>query len=193
MTENERLRNPKLMINTCQWQKLKSLYLERHRIDLGPNRTTKVQSYISEVPLSWLASNCVTTNFFFPSAGPSPAKKRRSHNESTGKLELTIPKTPSLETRSRKRDHHIISQAELDEMELEEIKKWVFLPPASEGWREVIFSLCVSVHTRGGGYLPSGWWGGYLLSGLDGGGGTYLPGGGGVPTLRSGQGGYLPR
>ena len=87
-----------------------------------------------------------------------------------------------------------------------------FLPPASEGWREVIFSLCVSVHTQGGAYLPggyllrSGWgvptfpglgggylpsrWGGYLLSGLDGGvptqvwmGGTYL-----------GRGrGYLPR
>ena len=29
-----------------------------------------------------------------------------------------------------------------------------FLPPASEGWREVIFSVCVSVH-RGG--TPSSW------------------------------------
>ena len=61
--------------------------------------------------------------FFSLFTGPSPAKKRRSHTEAAGKLELTIPKTPSLETRSRKRDHHIISQAELDEMELEEIKK----------------------------------------------------------------------
>ena len=59
--------------------------------------------------------------FSFP--GPSPAKKRRSSGDPAGKPELTIPKTPSLQTRSRKRDHHIISQAELDEMELEEIKK----------------------------------------------------------------------
>ena len=62
-----------------------------------------------------------------------------------------------------------------------------------------IFSLFVCPHP--GGYLPSRWWGGYLLSGLDG-GGTYLPGPGGggylpsgwwggVPTLRSGWGGYL--
>ena len=92
----------------------------------------------------------------------------------------------------------------------------VLLPPASEGWREVIFSLCVSVHTPGGGYLPSGWggqWGGTYLprSGLGGGlptfqmgpgldrGGGFLPsqvctGGGGTYLSRSGWGGtYLPR
>ena len=68
------------------------------------------------------------------------------------------------------------------------------LPPASEGWREVIFSLCVSVHTWGGGYLPSGWWGGgtYLRSGW--GGGGYLPWlGWGVPNFPGlGGGGCLP-
>ena len=64
-----------------------------------------------------------------------------------------------------------------------------------------MFSLCPPFRSRGG-YLPSGWWGGgYLLSGLDGGylssqvrvwEGTYLLSvGEGVPTLRSGWGGYL--
>ena len=69
------------------------------------------------------------------------------------------------------------------------------LPTAYVVREEVIFSVCLSVHTRGGGYLPSGWWGGgYLLR--SGQGGEYLLKsgwwGGGVPTLRSGQGGYLP-
>ena len=62
-----------------------------------------------------------------------------------------------------------------------------FLPPASEGWGKVIFSLCVSVHTSMGGGVPqpghpgqvwmvggggtpvrSAWWWG--KKGLDGGG-----------------------
>ena len=52
-----------------------------------------------------------------------------------------------------------------------------FLPPASEGWREVIFSLCVSVHTWGGGGPDPA---------LDGGGYPNL-GQGGYPNL---EGGY---
>ena len=69
-----------------------------------------------------------------------------------------------------------------------------------------MFSVCLSVHIGGGGYLPSRWVGGYLLSGLDGmgevptfpgpgEGGTYFQVWmGGVPTLRSGwEGTYLPR
>ena len=70
------------------------------------------------------------------------------------------------------------------------------LPTAYVVQEEVIFSVCLSVHTRGG-YLPSGWWGGGTYSGLDGGGrgGTYsgldMGGGyllsgldrGGVPTF----------
>ena len=28
------------------------------------------------------------------------------------------------------------------------------LPPASEGWGKVMVSVCLSVHTRGGGYHP---------------------------------------
>ena len=72
------------------------------------------------------------------------------------------------------------------------------LPPASEGWGKVIFSLCVSVHTLMGGGVPhlrSGWvgtpsqvWlGGYPIPGLAGG---YPISGlaGGVPHLRSGWG-----
>ena len=75
-----------------------------------------------------------------------------------------------------------------------------------------IFTLCVSPHGGGGGYLPSRWWGGTYsglgggvptFPGLGGGGGTHLgQGGGGVPTFtglgRGGTylgwgGGYLPR
>ena len=74
----------------------------------------------------------------------------------------------------------------------------VLLPTAYVVREEVIFSVCLSVHTRGGGgtYLPDGGGGGVptLRSGWWG-GGTYLPRsrvGGGVPTLRSGWGGYLP-
>ena len=65
-----------------------------------------------------------------------------------------------------------------------------FLPTAYVVREEVIFSVCLSVHTRGG-YLPSGWWGGGgTYSGLDGGGGVPTQvWTGGVPTLRSGQGG----
>ena len=98
-----------------------------------------------------------------------------------------------------------------------------FLPTAYVVRREVIFSLCVSVHTQGGGvptfpclgggggyllsgldgggggggYLPSQVQGGYLLSGLDGGGGdTYLPRsevGGYLLSGLDGGGTYLPR
>ena len=55
------------------------------------------------------------------------------------------------------------------------------LRPVSEGWGRVIFSVCVSVHTRGGGGVP-----------------TFQPIGGGVgvttfPSSRQGEGGnYLP-
>ena len=65
------------------------------------------------------------------------------------------------------------------------IAKLYFLPPASEGWEKVIFSLCVSVHTSmggggvpqpgldGGGYPSQVWMvGGVPQQGLDGGGGT---------------------
>ena len=46
-----------------------------------------------------------------------------------------------------------------------------------------MFSVCLSVHTWGGTYLPGG--GGYLLSGLDGGGGYLLRSGWrGVPTFQ---------
>ena len=51
-----------------------------------------------------------------------------------------------------------------------------FLPPASEGWGKVIFSLCVSAHTTtGGGSTPSEVWMG-----------------GAVPHPRSEQGGGVP-
>ena len=47
-----------------------------------------------------------------------------------------------------------------------------FLPPASEGWGKVLFSVCLSVHTS------MGW--GYPVPGLDG-GGYPIPGlGGGI-------------
>ena len=94
-----------------------------------------------------------------------------------------------------------------------------FLPPASEGWRKVLFSVCLSVHTSprgGGGYLSKVWMvgeggypsqvlmGGVPQPGLDGGEGTqvtpqpYLDGGGypgldggGVPPpARSGWWGF---
>ena len=90
-------------------------------------------------------------------------------------------------------------------------KQCRLLPTAYVVREEVIFSVCVSVHTPGGGtYLPDGGggyllsgldgggvptfpgpgWGGYLLSGLDGGVPTF-PGPGGVPTFW--VGGYLLR
>ena len=59
---------------------------------------------------------------------------------------------------------------------------FLFLPPASEGWGKVLFSVCLSVHTS---------WGGYPISGLGRGGGVSHPrsGQGGVPHPRSGRGG----
>ena len=68
-----------------------------------------------------------------------------------------------------------------------------FLPPASEGWGKVIFSLCVSVHTSTGG----GGGAGYPIPGLDRGQEGYPItglGGGypGYPTARSGWWGYPP-
>ena len=73
-----------------------------------------------------------------------------------------------------------------------------FLQPASEGCREVIFSLCVSVHSSRGVPHPADWGGGTPFPGLDrgvphpadeGGGGNPFPGlDRGVPLLR--QGGY---
>ncbi len=56
-----------------------------------------------------------------PILGVSPAKKSRlSHDDGN---HLTVPKTPQFQTRGRKRQHHIVSQAEIDEQELEDIKK----------------------------------------------------------------------
>ena len=82
----------------------------------------------------------------------------------------------------------------------------LFLPPAYVVRGKVMFSVCLSVHTRGG--VPTFWMvggGTYSQVWMEG-GGTYLPrsGWGGVPTLRSGWGwvptfpgpggggGYLP-
>ena len=64
-----------------------------------------------------------------------------------------------------------------------------FLPPASEGWGKVIFSLCVSVHTlTEGGYLipihP------HPYPSLSGGVPDQALDGGGVPRSSLGQGGY---
>ena len=44
-----------------------------------------------------------------------------------------------------------------------------YLPPASEGWGKVIFSLCVSVHRGGEGYPSQVLTGGYPIPGPDGG------------------------
>ena len=69
----------------------------------------------------------------------------------------------------------------------------VYLPPASEGWGKVIFSVYVSVHRGGGTYLPADV--GYLPSSrLGGGRGTYLPPnwGGGEPSFQQMVGTYLP-
>ena len=85
----------------------------------------------------------------------------------------------------------------------------LLLPTAYVVREEVIFSLCVSVHTLvGGGYLPSKvWTGGGVPTfpglGLEGGGylpsqvwmgDTYLPksGQGGIPAFPGRGGGYLP-
>ena len=48
----------------------------------------------------------------------------------------------------------------------------VYLPPASEGWGKVLFSVCLSVHISGGGGTPSqvGVEGGYPGPGLSRGG-----------------------
>ena len=64
------------------------------------------------------------------------------------------------------------------------------LPPASEGRGKVIFSVCLSVHTRGGGGLPHPADGGLVPHPADGGGGVPHPAdGGGVPHPADG-GGY---
>ena len=52
---------------------------------------------------------------------------KRTERASGPQLHITIPKTPNLETRGRKRQHKIVSQAELDEMEVEDVKKYVAL------------------------------------------------------------------
>ena len=57
----------------------------------------------------------------------------------------------------------------------------ILLPPASEGWGKVIFSLCMSVHTSMGVGTPSQVWvGEYPVPGL--GGGPPVPGVGGTPS-----------
>ena len=67
--------------------------------------------------------------------------------------------------------------------------KLQLLPPASEGWGKVLFSVCLSVHTStGGGGLPQPGLdgGGVPRPGLDGGGQgipqSGLDGGGGYPS-----------
>ena len=62
---------------------------------------------------------------------------------------------------------------------------FIFLPPASVGWGKVIFSVCVSVHTRG----PPSADCGVPLSKVRTGRYTLPRSGLGVPLPRSGQGG----
>ena len=69
---------------------------------------------------------------------------------------------------------------------LTEMKR--FLPPASEGWGKVIFSVCVSVHIdgeRGGGRVPHPLMEGTPFPGP--GRGVPLPRSGGVPLSRQGE------
>ena len=56
---------------------------------------------------------------------PTPPHKHGSEAPS-----ITIPKTPNLETRSRYRPVMVMSQAQIDEQEIEELKKYV---PYREG------------------------------------------------------------
>lgn len=49
-----------------------------------------------------------------------PSKKTAEQ----GDHKLTVPKTPNLVTRMRARPGNVLSQADLEEIELEEIKKW---------------------------------------------------------------------
>ena len=72
------------------------------------------------------------------------------------------------------------------------VLKSELLPTASEGWGEVIFSVCLSVHIYGGGGTPSGWrWGGTPFPGPC--GGYHIQLTGGVPRPRSRWGYPLPR
>ena len=61
------------------------------------------------------------------------------------------------------------------------------LPPASEGWEKVIFSVCLSVHTGGGGLPPSADGGGYPHQVLTRGYSHPSQLGGGTPSFPSGQ------
>ena len=81
-------------------------------------------------------------------------------------------------------------------------KKLTLLPPASQGWGKVIFSVYVSVHTSTGGGVPHLPMGGYPIPGQD--GGYPIPGpdrgqypiigpDGGIPHPRSGWGVPHPR
>ena len=68
-----------------------------------------------------------------------------------------------------------------------ELPMW-FLPPASEGWGKVLFSVCLSVHTSTGGGVPGlKFSAGGTRSQISGGGTQSQIFGGGVPGLRKGK------
>ena len=72
-----------------------------------------------------------------------------------------------------------------DNGNMKQLLRLQLLPPASEGWGKVLFSVCLSVHISGGGGSRSG--GG--LPSLRSQGGPSLRSGGGAPRSRSGSGG----
>ena len=60
-----------------------------------------------------------TTDF---TEGPERTKRLQSRSPVSG---LTVPKTPNFESNSRSRPIHVPSQKELEEKEIEEMKKCV--------------------------------------------------------------------
>ena len=78
------------------------------------------------------------------------------------------------------------------------LERLYLLPPASEGWGKVLFSVCLSVHTsRGGTLVRSGWRGaGVPWPGLDDGGGyasqVWMVGGGTPSQVLMVGGGCTP-
>jgi len=55
-------------------------------------------------------------------------EQRRAGSEDRGeRVKLTVAKTPNLMTRARARPTSVVSQADIDEAELEEIKKFVLI------------------------------------------------------------------
>jgi len=61
-------------------------------------------------------------SLFYLLPEPTPTRKRTLDSTEPS---LTVAKTPKLETRNRFRPPTVISQAELEEKEIEEIKKCV--------------------------------------------------------------------